>query len=115
MPIATKVFFHLADFDAECRKSPVSVHRQIFTRLQQYEQTYHTTRPDLKLLQISRFKVSRLGSMIQKGKNRRFRPISQISVDSEMAQSVNTFSELNILGSYDFYHLRHPHVSYEDY
>ena len=48
--------------------------------------------------------------MIQKGKNRGFRPISQISVDSEMAQSVNTFSELNILGSYDFYHMFHTKI-----
>jgi hypothetical protein len=45
--------------------------------------------------------VSRPGSMIQKGKNRGFRTISHMSVDSEMAQSVNTFPELNILGSYD--------------
>jgi len=39
--------------------------------------------------------------MIQKGKNRGFRTISNMSVDSEIAQSVNTFPELNILGSYD--------------
>jgi arylsulfatase A-like enzyme len=38
--------------------------------------------------------------MIQKGKNRRFRTIRHIIVDSEIAQSVNTFPELNILGSY---------------
>jgi hypothetical protein len=40
--------------------------------------------------------------MIQKGKNRRFRTIRHIIVDSEIAQSVNTFPELNILGSYIF-------------
>jgi hypothetical protein len=39
--------------------------------------------------------------MIQKGKNRRFRTIRHIIVDSEIAQSVNTFPELNILGSYN--------------
>jgi hypothetical protein len=38
--------------------------------------------------------------MIQKGKNRGFRTIRHIIVDSEIAQSVNTFPELNILGSY---------------
>jgi hypothetical protein len=44
--------------------------------------------------------VSRPGSMIQKGKNRGFRTIRHIIVDSEIAQSVNTFPEFNILGSY---------------
>jgi hypothetical protein len=39
--------------------------------------------------------------MIQKGKNRRFRTIRHIIVDPEIAQSVNTFPELNILGSYE--------------
>jgi hypothetical protein len=39
--------------------------------------------------------------MIQKGKNRGFRTIRHIIVDSEIAQSVNTFPELNILGSYE--------------
>ena len=38
--------------------------------------------------------------MIQKGKNRGFRTISHRIVDSEIAQSVNTFPEFNILGSY---------------
>jgi hypothetical protein len=38
--------------------------------------------------------------MIQKGKNREFRTINHIIVDSEIAQSVNTFPEFNILGSY---------------
>jgi hypothetical protein len=52
-------------------------------------------------MQISRFKVSRPGSMIQKGKNRGFRTISHRIVDSEIAQSVNTFPEFNILGSYE--------------
>ena len=51
-------------------------------------------------VQIGRFKVSRPCSMIQKGKNRGFRTIRHIIVDSEIAQSVNTFPELNILGSY---------------
>ena len=41
--------------------------------------------------------------MIQIGKNRKFRTISYIIGDSEMAQSVNTFPEFNILGSYKFY------------
>jgi hypothetical protein len=57
---------------------------------------------DLKLIQISRLKVSRPGSMIQKGKNRGFRMISHRIVDSKIAQSVNTFPEFNILGSYIF-------------
>jgi hypothetical protein len=36
-----------------------------------------------------------------KRKNRGFRTIRHIIVDSEITQSVNTFPELNILGSYD--------------
>ena len=44
-----------------------------------------------------------------KRKNRRFRTIRHIIVDSEIAQSVNTFPELNILGSYEKLSLTSEH------